>query len=221
VRRAATWAALAAGCMLFAALPARCAPAEGARARFDRALKATRDARADFTQTSAGPLGPVTSRGTFEYTRPRRVRMTWRGAAAATAYVVADTFWFDQPGQGAIVRGDARAVGVPAGLFVDASLAELERTCRVVATGPLALELTPRAAGAAWTRLVLAIDPATGWPRTLTLTTADGTTSRLAFGAFRLNRGIAPRSLLPRVAAGRVVMPWMGAAGAGSASAGH
>jgi hypothetical protein len=147
--------------------------------------------------------------------------MTWRGAAAATAYVVADTFWFDQPGQGAIVRGDARAVGVPAGLFVDGSLADLERTCRVVATGPRALELTPRGSGAAWTRLALGLDPATGWPRTVTLTTQDGTTTRIQFGAFRLNRGIAAARLAPRLAPGRVVMPWMGGAGVGSVHAAH
>jgi len=221
VRNLPAWGAFAAGCVLLAALPAGSAPAGDARGRFDRALKSTRDARADFTQTSAGPLGPVASRGTFEYARPRRIRMTWRGAAAATAYVVADTFWFDQPGQGAIVRGDARAVGVPAGLFVDASLAALERTCRVAATGPLALALTPRGSGAAWTRLTLALDPATGWPRTVTLTTTDGTTTRLAFGAFRLNGGIAANRLAPRFAPGRVVMPWTGAAGAGSVRAGH
>jgi outer membrane lipoprotein-sorting protein len=194
-----------------------------ARAQFDRALRGTRDARATFTQTTGGALGPVVTHGTFEYARPRHVRMTWKGAVAATAYVVLDTLWYDAAGQGAVVRGDARAVGVPAGLFVGSSLAELERTCRVVETDGLGLRLTPLGAGAAWTQLALVLDPATGWPRTATLVTRDGTVTRLTFGAYRLNRGLAPARLAPHFAPGRTVVPMPGApppAGRGGARGG-
>jgi outer membrane lipoprotein-sorting protein len=179
-----------------------------ARALFDRALRTTRDARASFTQSVSGPLGAVDSRGTFEYLRPRRVCMRWTGKAAATAYVVQDTFWFDQPGQGAIVRGNARSIGAPAGLFVDRSLADLERACAVRARGPLALELTPRDPSAGWSLMSLNLDRATGWPRTATLHTKDGGVTKLAFGPFRLNQGLAPARFRPVFARGRIVTGW-------------
>jgi outer membrane lipoprotein-sorting protein len=199
---AALWIVLAAGAAH---------AATGARARFDRALRGTNDARATFTQTTAGALGPVVTQGTFEYARPRHVRMTWTGAVAATAYVVLDTLWYDAAGQGAVVRGDARAVGVPAGLFVGGSLAELERSCRVVEAGAGALRLTPLGDGAAWTSLALVLDPASGWPRTATLVTRDGTVTRLAFGRYQVNRGIAPARLAPHFAPARTVVPMPGA----------
>ncbi len=201
--------ALALGCAA-AAGPARAAaPMAGdARGLFDRALRTTRDARASFTQTQHGPLGDVVTRGTFEYLRPRRVVMRWTGKAAATAWVVADTVWFDQPGQGAVVRGNARAMGAPAGLFVDRSLADLERGCRVTARGPAALVLTPRDPGAAWSRLTLTLDPSTGWPRAADLVARDGGTTRLAFARFALNRGLPAARFTPRFAPGRVVTGW-------------
>jgi len=184
-------------------------PATGdPKALFDRALRGARDARATFTQTQDGPLGAVVSRGSFAYLRPRHVVMRWTGKAAATAWVVEDTVWFDQPGQGAVVRGNARAMGAPAGLFVDRSLADLERACRVTVQGPLALELRPRDAAAGWTALRLALDPATGWPRTAVLTTRDGGTTRLAFAPFQLNRGLKAAAFVPRFAPGRIVTGW-------------
>jgi len=204
---------LAACALLAAALSARASLAAretGARALFDRALRGTRDARASFTQTQHGPLGAVTTRGTFEYARPRRVRMAWTGPAAATAWVVEDTVWFDQPGQG---RGRARqrARHGRRGRPVRRSLARgpgarLPRQPRTAHAGST---WRPRDPGRGVEHHAPRARPGERVARTADLVTTDGGTTRIAFGAFQVNRGIAPSRFVPRFARGRIVTGWM------------
>jgi chaperone LolA len=183
--------------LLLAALAPALAHA-GARELLDRALKTTKDASATFHQTRTDALGSVRSTGRFEYRKPRLLRLEWTGDVAATAVVNGDALWFYQPRQKSILKSSASAGGAPPALFLEESVAVLEKTYKVREQGPTTLVLEPREARAPWARMTLALDPANGWPRRLTLEAKGGETTRLDFGRFRLNRGIAAGRFAPR-----------------------
>lgn len=182
------------------------APASGPRALLDQALRRTQDARTTFRQTRTDALGAIVTRGRLEYRRSRHVRLEWFGTAAATAIVRGDTVWFYQPSQKSVLKSSAAAGGAPPALFLDESVRVLERTYHVQEQGRAGLVLTPRAGHAAWSRLTLALDPATGWPRTLTLVALDGSTTRLDFDRFQVNRGAPDARFLPRFPTGTPVV---------------
>jgi len=50
--------------------------------------------------------------------------------------------------------------------------------------------------------------PGTDWPRSATLRTRDGASTRLVFGPFRLNTGLSAARFRPAFAAGRIVTGW-------------
>ena len=168
----------------------------GPRALLDRALKNTNDASASFVQVRTDPLGSTTTPGTFEYRKPRRLRLEWKGKAAAIAYVRGDTVWFHQPGQGAVIRSRASAGGAPPALFLEESVATLERTYRVKEDGATGLVLEPKGASP-WKRLALTLDPKSGWPKRLVLEGKAGESTRLDFGPFRRNAGIPASRFVP------------------------
>ncbi len=181
-------------------------PAHGARALLDQALRRTQDARTTFRQTRTDALGARVTRGRLEYRRPRHVRLEWLAPAAATAIVRGDTVWFYQPSQKSVLKSSAAAGGAPPALFLDESVSVLERTYHVHEQGRTGLVLTPRAAHAAWSRLTLALDPATGWPKRLTLVSQDGSTIRLDFDRFQVNRGTPDARFVPRFPTGTAVV---------------
>ena len=190
--------ALAAWCLGSGAARPASAGETGARARFDHALQSTRDAHATFVQTRTDALGATTLKGRLEYRRPRQVRLEWSGKAAATAIVNRDTVWFYQPSQKSVLKSSAAAGGAPPAVFLEESVAVLERAYTVREEGALGLVLTPRAARSAWSKIALTLDSATGWPRRMTLTARDGTSTRLDFDRFVVNQGAAAARFAPR-----------------------
>jgi outer membrane lipoprotein-sorting protein len=184
---------MAALCLLLVPCASPAAAVEtGARALLDHALKTTRDASAAFTQQRVTAVGTVNARGRFEYRKPRHMRLEWTGKPAATAYVNGDTVWYYQPDTKSVLKSSARAGGAPPALFLEESVAVLERTYLVKETGAAALTLAPKEGSRVpWTRVELVLDPATGWPRRLTLVEKGGGSTRLDFERFRINRGIA------------------------------
>ena len=187
--------------------PLSCVAAPGgARALLDHALRATHDATATFHQTRTDALGTTRSRGRLEYRKPRRLRLEWLGTVPATAIVNDDSVWFYQPAQKSVLKGSAAAGGAPPALFLEESVAALERTYRVRADGATGLVLEPRDVRAPWARLALALDPQTGWPRRLTLSARDGTRTTLEFGRFRTNRGSTAARFAPRFPRGTTVV---------------
>jgi outer membrane lipoprotein-sorting protein len=177
----------------------------GPRALLDRALRSTRDARATFRQVRTDALGETVMNGILEYRKPRRLRLEWRGKGAATAFVNRDTVWFWQPGQKSVLKSRASAGGAPPALFLEESVAVLDRAYRVREEGRTGLVLEPRTPGP-WTRMTLTLDPATGWPRRLTLAAAGGETTRLDFGTFRVNAGVAAARFAPAFPKGTTVV---------------
>jgi outer membrane lipoprotein-sorting protein len=177
----------------------------GPRALLDHALKSTKDARASFTQVRMDALGATTTKGALEYKKPRRMRFDWRGKAPATAWVSADTVWFYQPGPKQVLVSRASAGGAPPALFLEESVAVLEKTYRVAEEGRNGLVLTPLHAGA-FRKVTLTLDPATGWPTRLILFAADGGSTRLDFGQFTVNKGVSPARLRPSWPKGTTVV---------------
>lgn len=177
----------------------------GPRALLDHALKSTKNARASFTQVRLDALGATTTKGALEYMKPRKMRFDWRGKAAATAWVRADTVWFWQPGEKQVLKSRASAGGAPPALFLEESVAALEKTYRVTEQGTNGLVLTPLARSA-FTRVALTLDPATGWPTRLVLTAADGGSTKLEFGAFIVNKGVSSARLTPSFPKGTTVV---------------
>jgi len=194
--------ALASGCLASAAASPAAAVETGARARLDRALKSTRDAHATFRQTRSDALGTSQIKGRLEYRRPRQVRLEWTGKAAATAIVNGDTVWFYQPSQKSVLKSSAAAGGAPPAVFLEESVAALERTYTVREEGSLGLVLTPRPARSRWSRIDLMLDAATGWPRSMTLAAKDGTSTRLDFDRFVVNQGAAAARFAPKFPTG-------------------
>ena len=204
----------------------------GPRALLDHALKSTKDARASFTQVRMDALGATTIQGALEYRKPRRMRFDWRGKVPATAWVNRDTVWYFQPGQKQVLTSRASAGGAPPALFLEESVAVLEKTYRVAEEGRNGLVLTPLHAGAfrkvtltldpatGWpTRLILTplrkgafqkfsltLDPRTGWPKRLVLLAADGGSTRLDFGGFTVNKGVSSARLTPSWPKGTTVL---------------
>lgn len=170
----------------------------GARALLDHALRSTRDASATFHQTRTDALGTTRTSGRLEYRKPRLLRLEWTGSVPAIAVVNGDAVWFYQPRQKSIVKSSAASGGAPPALFLEESVAVLERTYRVKEQGPTTLVLEPRDARAPWARMTLGLDPASGWPRHLTLEARGGETTRLDFGTFRLNQGTPAARFAPR-----------------------
>lgn len=183
---------------VLAAAPAAGGERGGARELLDRALRSTRDAHASFRQTRTDALGTTLSSGRFEYRKPRRLRLEWTGGVPATAIVNGDVVWFYQPRQKSVLKSSAAAGGAPPAIFLEESVAVLERAYHVKEEGKVTLVLEPRAARAPWTRMTLVLDPASGWPRRLTLVARGGDTTRLDFGRFRLNRGAPAARFAPR-----------------------
>ena len=177
----------------------------GPRALLDRALKTTKNARASFTQVRTDALGATTTKGALEYQKPRRMRFDWRGKVPATAWVNRDTVWFWQPGQKQVLKSLASAGGAPPALFLEESVAVLEKSYKVTEQGANGLVLTPLRRGA-FTKVALTLDPATGWPRRLLLTAADGGTTSLDFGAFTVNQGVSAARLKPSFPKGTTVV---------------
>jgi outer membrane lipoprotein-sorting protein len=178
----------------------------GPRALFDHALRSTRDARATFRQTRTDALGSTTQSGRLEYRKPRQVRLEWTGKAAATAIVNRDTVWFYQPSQKSVLKSSAAAGGAPPAVFLEESIAVLERAYAVRETGALGLELTPRGAHSPWSKIAFTLDPGTGWPRRMTLTARDGTSTRLDFERFVVNQGASAARFAPRFPPGVEVL---------------
>lgn len=192
--------------LLLAVSPAAGAEKGGARALLDRALRGTRDATASFRQTRTDALGTTLSSGRFEYRRPRLLRLEWTGGVPATAIVNGDALWFYQPRQKSVLKSSAAAGGAPPALFLEESVAVLDKAYRVREEGRATLVLEPREARTPWTRMTLLLDPATGWPRRLTLVARGGDTTRLDFGTFRLNRGAAVARFAPSFPPGVTVV---------------
>jgi chaperone LolA len=190
--------ALAAAWLVCGAAEPALASASGPRARFDRALQSTRDAHATFRQTRTDALGSTTLKGRLEYRRPRQVRLEWSGKAAATAIVNRDTVWFYQPSQKSVLKSSAAAGGAPPAVFLEESVAVLERAYAVREEGSLGLVLTPRSSRSPWSKIALTLDSATGWPRTMTLSAKDGTGTRLDFDRFVVNQGASAARFAPR-----------------------
>lgn len=194
------------GLVLALALSSAAGAAGDPRAQLDRALRTTRDAGTTFRQVRTDALGTTETSGRLEYRKPRQVRLEWLGVAAATAIVRGDTVWFYQPSQKSILKSSAAAGGAPPALFLDESVAVLERTYRVEARGAETLVLTPRTERSPWSRVTLTLDLQTGWPRRLVLAATDGSSTRLDFGRFRVNRGIAAARFAPRFPPGTPVI---------------
>jgi chaperone LolA len=180
--------------------------AAGPRALFDHALRSTRDARTTFRQSRTDALGTTTQSGRLEYRKPRQVRLEWTGKAAATAIVNRDTVWFYQPSQKSVLKSSAAAGGAPPALFLEESVAVLERAYTVKEQGSLGLVLTPRNARSAWSTIALTLDAGTGWPRSMTLTSKDGTTTRLDFDRFAVNQGAKAARFAPKFPPGVQVL---------------
>ena len=189
---------LAASCLASGAPRCALATETGPRARFDRALQETKDARATFRQTRTDALGSTTLTGRLEYRKPRQVRLEWAGKAAATAIVNRDTVWFYQPTQKSVLKSSAAAGGAPPAVFLEESVAVLERTYTVREDGSLGLVLTPRSGRSPWSKIALTLDPTTGWPRRMTLTARDGTTTRLDFDRFVVNQNASAARFAPK-----------------------
>jgi outer membrane lipoprotein-sorting protein len=177
----------------------------GPRALLDHALKSTKDARASFTQVRMDALGATTTKGALEYRKPRRMRFDWRGKFPATAWVSRDTVWFYQPGQKQVLTSRASEGGAPPALFLEESVAVLEKTYKVAEEGRNGLVLTPLRAGA-FKKVTLTLDPATGWPTRLILLAADGGSTRLDFGRFTVNKGVSSARLKPSWPKGTTVV---------------
>lgn len=177
----------------------------GPKALLDRALKSTKDARASFTQVRMDALGATTMEGALEYRKPRRMRFDWRGKAPATAWVSRDTVWFYQPGQKQVLKSRASAGGAPPALFLEESVAVLEKSYDVKEQGANGLILTPRQPGA-FRKFMLTLDPATGWPKQLVLQAADGGSTRLEFRKFTVNKGVSSARLAPSWPRGTTVV---------------
>ncbi len=175
------------------------AEAGGARTALDRALRGLKDARATFTQVRVDELGTTESKGVLEYRSPRRVRLEYTGRVPMTILVQADTAWIYQPAQKQVLRTRASRAGVPPLLFLDESVATLERACVVRETGVHTLVLEPRAAGAAtWRSVELRLDPATGLPSRVVLHPIEGGTVTLTFARFARNAGLSSSRFAPR-----------------------
>ena len=194
-------AALACALLLVAA-PA-CA---GPRALLDHALRNSKDAAATFRQTRTDALGTTVTDGTFAYRKPRRLRLEWRGKTPATAFVNRDTVWFYQPGQKSVLKSRASAGGAPPALFLEESVDVLERAYRVREEGATGLVLEPREARSPWRRMKLTLDPASGWPKSLVLEGKGGESTRLDFGRFKVNAGVATAKLTPSFPKGTTVV---------------
>jgi chaperone LolA len=190
--------ALAACCLASAPTSPASAAGAGPRGLFDRALQSARDVHATFRQTRTDALGTSQLKGRLEYRRPRQVRLEWSGKAAAIAIVNRDTVWFYQPSQKSVLKSSAAAGGAPPAVFLEESVAVLERAYTVQESGALGLVLTPRSARSRWTRIDLMLDSATGWPRTMTLSAKDGTSTRLDFDRFVVNQGASAARFTPK-----------------------
>ena len=177
----------------------------GPKALLDHALKSTKDARASFTQVRLDALGATTIQGALEYRKPRRMRFDWRGKVPATAWVNRDTVWYFQPGQKQVLTSRASAGGAPPALFLEESVAVLEKTYRVTEEGTNGLVLTPLRRGA-FQKFSLTLDPKTGWPKRLVLLAADGGSTRLDFGGFTVNKGVSTARLTPSWPKGTTVL---------------
>jgi outer membrane lipoprotein-sorting protein len=180
--------------------------AAGPRALLDHALRTTRDAGATFRQTRTDALGETVTEGTLAYRKPRRLRLEWRGKAGATAFVNRDTVWFYQPGQKQVLKSRASAGGAPPALFLEESVDVLDRAYRVKEEGATGLVLEPRAAGSPWRRMKLALDPVSGWPKSLVLEGKGGESTRLDFGRFKVNAGVPAAKLAPSFPQGTTVI---------------
>ena len=178
----------------------------GPRALLDRALRTTRDASATFRQTRTDALGETVTDGSLAYRKPRRLRLDWRGKAPATAFVNRDTLWFYQPGQKSVLKSRASAGGAPPALFLEESVEVLDRAYRVKEEGATGLVLAPRATRSPWRRMRLALDPASGWPKSLVLEGRGGESTRLDFGRFKVNAGVASAKLAPSFPKGTTVV---------------
>jgi outer membrane lipoprotein-sorting protein len=114
--------------------------------------------------------------------------------------------WFYQPSQKSVLKNSAVAGGAPPAVFLEESVAVLERAWTVREDGALGLALTPNSERSAWSKIALTLDAATGWPRRMTLTARDGTSTRLDFDRFVVNRGIDAARFAPRFPAGVEVL---------------
>ena len=178
----------------------------GPRALLDHALRTTKDASATFRQTRTDALGETVTKGTLSYRKPRRLRLEWRGKPAATAYVNRDTVWFYQPSQKQVLKSRASAGGAPPALFLEESVDVLDRAYRVREEGATGLVLEPRAAASPWRRMKLALDPLSGWPKSLVLEGKGGESTRLDFGRFKVNAGVSAAKLAPSFPKGTTVV---------------
>jgi len=181
------------------------AASAGPKALLDHALKSTKDARSSFTQVRIDALGATTIQGALEYRKPRRMRFDWRGKVPATAWVNRDTVWYFQPGQKQVITSRASAGGAPPALFLEESVAVLEKTYKVTEEGTNGLVLTPLRPGA-FRKFALTLDPRTGWPTRLVLLAADGGSTRLDFRAFTVNKGVSSARLTPSWPKGTTVV---------------
>jgi outer membrane lipoprotein-sorting protein len=177
----------------------------GPRALLDHALRSTHDASATFRQTRTDALGEAVTQGTLAYRKPRRLRLEWRGKEAATAFVNRDTVWFYQPGQKQVLKSRASAGGAPPALFLEESVAVLDRAYHVKEEGALGLVLEPRAPSP-WRRMRLVLDAASGWPKSLVLEGKGGESTRLDFGRFKVNAGVSAAKLAPSFPKGTTVV---------------
>jgi outer membrane lipoprotein-sorting protein len=185
-------------CAVLAPRGAAEAKAPGPRALLDRALRTTRGASAPFRQTRVDALGTTVMDGRLDYRKPRLLRLEWTGKVPATAIVNGDTVWFYQPRQKSVLKSSAAAGGAPPALFLEESVAVLEKSYKVRESGRATLVLEPRAERAPWSRMTLVLDPTTGWPTRLTLVARGGETTRLDFGRFRLGGGAPATRFAPR-----------------------
>ena len=177
----------------------------GPRALLDHALRTTKDASATFRQTRTDALGESVTNGTLAYRKPRRLRLEWHGKAGATAFVNRDTVWFYQPGQKQVLKSRASAGGAPPALFLEESVAVLDRAYHVKEEGATGLVLEPRTSSP-WRRMKLALDPASGWPKSLVLEGKGGESTRLDFGRFKVNAGVSAAQLAPSFPKGTTVV---------------
>ena len=207
--RLARGVALVAAAACLAPLATAPAAAGEARERLDRALRGLKDAKAPFTQTrTSSILGtamkPAT--GTLEYRAPRLLRMAFGGSAPTTILVRGDSAWIEQPGAGQVIRTSARASGAPPLPFLEESVAVLEKAYTLKETGPRALTLVPKSAGVPFRGVDLVLEAKSGLPSKVVLRQKDDEEIRLAFGAWKVNAGIANARFAPVFAKGSKVV---------------
>lgn len=179
--------------------PAAANGAETAADRLARVLGETKDAQAAFTQVRRSPLlpEPMRSEGKLWLKRPGELKLVFLDPEPMTLWKRADTTWVYVPSMAQVQRYRVESVGVPLGLALGSSRADLEASARIASDGDR-VRLRPRAdRPAAWSEIVVEMPPGEPFPTRLEVLQTDGERMEFRFRSVRRNTGLAAREMLP------------------------